>query len=113
MIEIDIQTTPLDPQVCLQKVEDPTVGGIVSFVGSVRNHSQGKKVLRLEFECYEKMARSEMKKIAELAVENFQVKNILIHHRVGTLAIGGNCRCSSCSFGPSKKCFRSLSVCHQ
>lgn len=88
MIEIDIQTTPLDPQVCLQKVEDPTVGGIVSFVGSVRNHSQGKKVLKLEFECYEKMARSEMKKIAQRAVENFHVENILIHHRVGTLEIG-------------------------
>jgi len=88
MIDIDIQSDPLDHRACLEMVEDSTIGGIVSFVGTVRNHSAGKKVTKLEFECYEKMARSEMRKIAEQAIQIFEVKNLLIHHRIGSLGIG-------------------------
>lgn len=58
------------------------------FIGTVRNHTKGKRVLRLEFEAYEPMAISEMQKIARRAMENYDVQRMVIHHRVGSLAIG-------------------------
>lgn len=72
---------------CMSLVIDEEAGGIVNFIGTVRNQTQGRKVIQLEFEAYEKMAISEMNKIADLALEKFDIKHIVIHHRTGTLKI--------------------------
>ncbi|AWV99719.1 molybdenum cofactor biosynthesis protein MoaE [Arcticibacterium luteifluviistationis] len=87
---IDIVLTPnvLSLDACQAYVSEDSVGGIVHFVGTVRNETKGKTVQRLDFESYEPMAISEMRKIAEQAIEKFDVKKIAIHHRVGTLMVG-------------------------
>lgn len=69
-------------------IADPGAGGSVAFVGTVRNQTQGRPVLRLEFEAYAPMAISEMHKLIDTAAERWPVRNIALHHRVGTLAIG-------------------------
>ena len=88
MIDIQISTEPLQQQDCLDFVTNDKAGGIVSFVGTVRNQTKGKKVVRLEFESYEPMAIKEMQKIAERAAANWPVEKMVIHHRVGVLGIG-------------------------
>lgn len=87
-INILLQSDPLSEQAALDFVKTDDTGGIVIFVGTVRNQTKGKKVIKLDFEAYEPMAISEMRKIAEQAVEKFSLNKIAIHHRVGTLAIG-------------------------
>jgi molybdopterin synthase catalytic subunit len=54
----------------------------------VRNHTKGRNVLRLEFEAYTLMALSEMQKIANLALQSFEVCRIAMHHRTGILLPG-------------------------
>jgi molybdopterin synthase catalytic subunit len=54
----------------------------------VRNATKGKQVVRLEFEAYEKMAVSELNKIAEEVVKRWPVHKIVIHHRTGILEVG-------------------------
>lgn len=88
MIDIQLLENPLVEQNCLDFVKSDDVGGIVVFVGTVRNQTKGKPVVRLDFEAYKPMAISEMRKIAEQAVEKFSLKKISIHHRVGTLEVG-------------------------
>lgn len=58
------------------------------FIGTVRNATKGKAVLRLEFEAYEKMALAEMEKIAAYAIEKWPIQKLLIHHRTGVLNVG-------------------------
>ncbi len=87
-IEIILSEKPLNEQACFDFVKTDDSGGIVTFVGTVRNHTKGKRVLRLDFEAYEPMAISEMQKIAERAVEEFSLKKIAIYHRTGSLKIG-------------------------
>jgi len=58
------------------------------FIGTVRNATKGKSVIRLEFEAYEPMALTEMEKIVSHAAEKWPVQKILIHHRVGVLEVG-------------------------
>jgi len=86
--EIRIFSTPLNPQAAIDWVMSPESGGIDIFIGTVRNATKGKNVVRLEFEAYEPMAIAEMQKIANQAFENWPVQKILIHHRTGTLDIG-------------------------
>jgi molybdopterin synthase catalytic subunit len=49
-------------------------GALMFFIGTVRSETKGKKVVRLEFEAYESMALSELKKIAEQVFEKFPVQ---------------------------------------
>ena len=85
---IHISDKPLELEKITQLVTDDACGAIDIFVGTVRDQTQGKKVLQLDFEAYEKMALSEMAKLAEEAAERWPVKKMAIHHRVGSLGIG-------------------------
>lgn len=88
MIDIALKEIPLNIQTCIDFVTGPEIGGINVFVGTVRNQTRGKRVLYLDFEAYEPMAISEMRKIAEHAKTRFQIDRIAIHHRTGRLEIG-------------------------
>ncbi len=78
----------LEVQACIDWVMTPESGGIDVFIGTVRNATKGKQVLRLEFEAYEAMALKEIEKIVANAFEQWPVQKLLVHHRVGVLAVG-------------------------
>ncbi len=80
--------TPLSLSDCIALVSSEKVGGTTVFVGSVRNQTDGKRVLRLEFEAYEPMAKKEMEKIAREAIDKFGLEAIAIHHAIGILEPG-------------------------
>ena len=88
MIDIQLKDTPLITQECVDYVASASAGGSTVFIGTVRNQTKDKPVLRLEFESYAPMAISEMRKIAEQAQVKWSCEKISIHHRVGVLAIG-------------------------
>ncbi|WP_235297762.1 molybdenum cofactor biosynthesis protein MoaE [Portibacter marinus] len=88
MINVKLTIDPLSVTACEKMIEDDQAGGHVVFIGTVRNHTSSKKVLFLDFEAYGPMAEKEMHKIAERALSKFEVKHIVIHHRVGQLEIG-------------------------
>ncbi|HHS95541.1 MAG TPA: molybdenum cofactor biosynthesis protein MoaE, partial [Phaeodactylibacter sp.] len=56
MIDIQLKSEVLCVQDCIDFVSDDAVGGSVVFIGTVRNHTKNKRVLRLDFEAYEPMA---------------------------------------------------------
>lgn len=85
---IKITSEKLDLQECYRFVEDDSCGGISAFIGTVRNDTQGKEVTQLDFSTYKAMAIKEMQKIAERALEKFNIKKIAIHHSEGMLQIG-------------------------
>jgi molybdopterin synthase catalytic subunit len=86
--EIKLSVTTLNVQECVDWVTSPESGGIDVFIGTVRNATKGKTVLRLEFEAYDKMAIAEMQKITKQAFEKWPVQKILVHHRTGVLQVG-------------------------
>ncbi len=87
-IDIKISAEPLQIQSSIDWVISPETGGINVFIGTVRNTTKERKVIRLEFEAYEQMALEEMKKIAEDVLKKWAVQKILIHHRTGILQLG-------------------------
>lgn len=87
-VDIHLGEAPLSVPDCEAFVQAPDAGGTVVFIGTVRNRTQHKTVVRLEFEAYAPMALSEMRKIAEQALEQFAVQRIAIHHRIGVLSVG-------------------------
>jgi molybdopterin synthase catalytic subunit len=88
MTEQLITSNRIDATTCTQFVTGDGLGGLVVFIGTVRNQTKGRKVKELEFECYEKMALKEMKKICEAAISQFGIQKMAIHHRTGVVPIG-------------------------
>lgn len=74
----------------LSKMRTNETGAIVSFVGVVRGEEKGRKLVKMEIEAYEEMAEKELIKLKDHAMKNFDVQEIVIWHRVGTLFPGDN-----------------------
>jgi molybdopterin synthase catalytic subunit len=78
----------LDEAEVIARVAGPDAGGIVSFIGAVRNRARGHSIERLEYEAYPEMAEREMQKISDEAGERWPGTRVAIAHRVGHLEIG-------------------------
>lgn len=88
MIDIQLLETSLSAQACIDSVSVGSAGAIDLFIGMVRDNTQQRRVVRLEYEAYGPMAISEMRNLAEQAAQKWQIQGIAIHHRIGTLQIG-------------------------
>lgn len=78
----------LTPDRVLSAVRLPGAGGIVTFVGCVRDTSEGKRVEYLEYEAYEPMAIEKMRQVCNEAGARWPVFAMGIQHRLGRLEIG-------------------------
>jgi molybdopterin synthase catalytic subunit len=54
----------------------------------VRNNTRGRRTLYLDYEAYEEMASRQMESLAESAIAQFQVRDVVIVHRLGRLNVG-------------------------
>jgi len=79
---------PLAPERYRAGLEDPTAGGYAGFEGWVRDHNEGRRVHRLEYEAFEALGIREGERIVAEAVERFGVSRAACVHRVGALEIG-------------------------
>ena len=87
-VQIQIISTPLNITAAIEWVMAPDLGGIDVFIGTVRNSTKGKTVVRLEFEAYEPMAINEINNIVKQVFSKWLVKKVLVHHRIGVLEVG-------------------------
>lgn len=79
---------PVDPS-CLDGLANDALGGVVTFLGVVRNRSDdGRAVLGLWYEAYEVPAVREFETIANEARERFGEVRLAIVHAVGELDVG-------------------------
>ena len=69
----------------LKRGED---GAALVFEGIVRNQTRERKTLYLDYEAYEEMALDQMESLASRALQQFQVRDVAIVHRLGRLEIG-------------------------
>jgi molybdopterin synthase catalytic subunit len=71
----------------LAAAESPERGGVAVFLGLVRNHHEGRAVLRLDYSAYAPMAESECARIVAEASERWDAA-IALQHRTGPLEVG-------------------------
>jgi molybdopterin synthase catalytic subunit len=68
--------------------DDGADGAVVMFLGLVRNHNAGRRVLYLEYEAYEPLAVKAFERIAGEIHERWPAARLALHHRIGRLEIG-------------------------
>ncbi len=67
---------------------DGSEGAVVTFEGTVRNNTNGRPTLCLDYECYESMALKMMAKIGGEIAAAHAIGRIAIVHRLGRMLVG-------------------------
>jgi molybdopterin synthase catalytic subunit len=63
-------------------------GAVNLFLGTTRDHHQGRRVLRLEYEAYERMALAALAALERAACERFALAHCAVVHRLGEVPVG-------------------------
>lgn len=84
-----ITFAPLDLATVYGLADDPANGAVVMMSGTVRNQTEGKPVVALEYQAYEPMALQVFRQIAAQIRQQWpEATRVVIHHRTGKLQIG-------------------------
>ncbi len=83
-----IQALPLRLEALLADGVYPQCGGLALFAGTVRDHHQGKTVLRLVYSVYAPLAEKQIRAIEAAVAARYELPYLRIVHRVGGLSIG-------------------------
>jgi len=83
-----IVRTPIVLDRLVRAVRDPAAGALVVFLGTTRNQNAGRRVVRLEYEAYDRMAVAEMRRLAAQAKRRWPIRKVAMAHRIGFVPIG-------------------------
>ena len=86
-MNFEITNLPINIQEVLDKVIRRNAGAVTSFIGTVRELTDGKRTLYLTYEAYIPMALKKLEQIGDEVKEKWGDIEIAITHRVGGLAI--------------------------
>jgi molybdopterin converting factor subunit 1 len=110
---VHIQREPfsLDREIDRLKQASPSIGAIVTFLGTTRDISRGKQVTKLEFEHYPGMAEKKLGEIRARAIKEYGVIEVTIIHRTGVLPIGENIVLIAVAAGHRDEAFKACRFC--
>lgn len=85
---VRIQHEPIDSEAMIRAVQTDADGAVALFLGTVRDHNQGRHVTGLDYSAYEEMALQELERVRDQALERFDITAAALVHRLGALDIG-------------------------
>jgi molybdopterin synthase catalytic subunit len=88
VVHTAIVRAPIDTTALLARVGAPEHGAALLFLGTVRDHNDGRPVEGVGYEAYEEMAAGVLAAVAQEAAAQLGVGSIAVEHRVGELAVG-------------------------
>jgi molybdopterin synthase catalytic subunit len=88
MSRFDIGPAVLDANAIAASVTTAECGAVTMFVGVVRDHNAGRRVLWIDYEAYAPLARTTFEQIGREAADRWPSAQVAIHHRIGHVAIG-------------------------
>ena len=83
-----ITMAPLDTEALVGALDTTGIGAVTTFIGLVRGHNLGRRVLHLEYEAYEALAVKGLDRIVSESLEKWPSVRVAIHHRIGRMEIG-------------------------
>lgn len=84
---VDVRDIALSLDEVFEAVRDPAAGGVALFVGTVRDHDDGRDVAALQYSAHPS-AVQQLREVAERVAHEEDVVAVAAVHRVGDLAIG-------------------------
>jgi molybdopterin synthase catalytic subunit len=88
-VRVKVGDGVIDTAALLDSVRRPDSGATVLFLGTVRDHSEGKTgVTHLEYEVYAEMVEPKITEIVSDAGGRWPVLSVAVEHRSGVVGVG-------------------------
>ncbi len=85
---IELTDGRIDPSAILARVQSPSAGAVILFLGTTRKSTDGRQTASLDYECYPEMARVKLAEFEAEAKRRWPLVACEIVHRLGHLEIG-------------------------
>lgn len=82
-----ITDQPIDSRALVERMQGDGDGAVIVFEGVVRDNTEGRQTLYLDYECYVPLAVRELELIGKDLLKQCDIHGIALVHRVGRLAI--------------------------
>jgi len=70
------------------ELEDKSAGALSIFIGTIRNRGKSGNVSEIYYENYSKMAEQKMREIENEAQTKWEIKKLVVFHRIGNIRVG-------------------------
>ena len=87
-LSVTLTREPIDYHALTEQVRSDQAGAVVLFLGTVRELTNGRRTLALDYDAYPQMAEVQMQQLLTEAGEKWPVTNAAIVHRLGHLELG-------------------------
>lgn len=87
---IKLQKKDFSIEKIITKAKNKKAGAIITFLGTVRGSSKGKKVKSLFFEVYKEMSLKKLDELRKTTLKKFDVIDVSIVHRYGRIKVKEN-----------------------
>lgn len=85
---IEVTDKEISPETVIAKAKGDGNGCVVSYIGLIRDHSQGKPVLSVEYQDLQGRAETMLREMVGEASRRWRLESIAVSHRTGTLMVG-------------------------
>jgi molybdopterin synthase catalytic subunit len=87
-LSVELTSDPIDFAALTESVRSTQAGAVVLFLGTVRELTQGRRTVALDYDAYPDMARRTMQELAEEAARQWPIERAALVHRLGRLELG-------------------------
>jgi molybdopterin synthase catalytic subunit len=83
----ELVRSPIDVARLVTEASRPDCGAVSLFIGNSRDHHEGRRVTKLEYEAYEPMAVAALERLERDALQRFRIATCRIVHRLGEVPL--------------------------
>ena len=87
---VEITKEPISIKQVISSVRSDKSGGVIAYIGLIRNSSKGKSVLSVEYTDADGTAEAKLQAIVNAAKEKWPINDMAFVHRIGKLKVGDN-----------------------
>src|SRR6185437_6139355 len=87
-VRVQVEDFDAGAEIARLRAADRSVGAVVAFIGTVRDQNDDAAIRGLTLEQYPGMTESALQQIVDDAKARFDIRDVLVIHRVGALAPG-------------------------
>lgn len=85
---IQLTHEPIDFAALTEQVRSDQAGAVVLFLGTVREMTNGRKTVALDYEAFPEMAKAKLEELLAEARDKWPIERAAIVHRLGRLELG-------------------------
>jgi molybdopterin synthase catalytic subunit len=87
---VEITQEPISIESVINSVRSNSSGGVIAYIGLIRNSSRGKAVFSVEYTDADGTAKAELQEIVDKAKGKWPINDMAFVHRIGKLKVGDN-----------------------